>query len=47
MLLCTYKDLYFELSPDGGVTATSSIETWLEITPFGVIFYSNEIATHH
>ena len=39
MLYCNYKNLYSELSPDGGVAGTTSIGTWLEIAPYGVVFY--------
>ncbi len=35
MLYSNYKNLYLELSPDGGVARTSSLETWLKITLTG------------
>jgi len=38
MLGFGYKDLYSELSPDGGVPGTTGIGTWLEMAPLGLFF---------
>lgn len=45
MLSLSYKNLYSELSPDGGVAGTTSIGTWLKIAPLG-LFFVIEISIH-
>ena len=40
MLLFSYTDESFELSPDGGVAGTTSIERHIEEGPFGVFSFT-------